>query len=95
MTTLEELDRRVSELERKQDGHATALGKIIMLLEETRLRVSALEQRMDKLEYRLVQVEDRLARVETRLGKVESEVQALRRDLPGIVTAAVREAIGK
>lgn len=37
----------------------------------------------------------RLARVETRLGKVESEVQALRRDLPGIVTAAVREAIGK
>lgn len=44
------LETRVSAVEDKLNGHSTALGKIIMIVEETRERVSKIEIRLDRLE---------------------------------------------
>src|SRR5262245_42028800 len=74
---LTRLEKRVSAIQDKQEGHNTALGKIIMLLEETRLRVSAVE-------FTLTDYASRMARIET-------EIAALRRDMPAIVSEALRE----
>lgn len=49
------------------------------------------------LERRIAAVQDqhtqRLDRIEIRLGKVETELSSFRRDLPYIVTEAVREGM--
>lgn len=81
-----DLKDRVSSLETKREHTNTALGKIIVILEETRLRVTAFETRQEN-------VEARLGKVETRLDRIEHEINGLRRDMPSIVVDAMREVL--
>ncbi len=74
-----DLKDRVSSLETKREHTNTALGKIIVILEETRLRTTASETRLDTFE--------------KRLEKVEQEIKGLRRDMPSIVADAMREVL--
>ena len=83
---LARLEKGISAIQDKQEGHNTALGKIIMLLEETRLRGSEIERAGGDQAMRL-------DRVEMRTGRIENEIIALRRDLPTIVADAVRDAL--
>lgn len=76
VAALARLDARVTGIQQKQDGHSTALVKIIEILEETRLRVSAVEVELSGL------------RDEVRA--VKADVSGLRRDLPAMLVDAVR-----
>jgi len=80
----EDLKKRIAFLESRYTDHNTALGKIIPIIEETRLRTSAIELSIDELK-------GDVAAVGSRVSRVEAQLNALRRDLPGIMTETLRE----
>jgi len=83
---IRELKRRVSELE----GSFGFLTRQVQGVHKDLLDFEAkTDQRFDRIDSRLDRMETRL---EGRIDKVETEVRGLRRDLPGIVGDAVREA---
>jgi hypothetical protein len=105
MTTLEELEKRVAALEDdRSPGLRRAVVRIGELLEETRLRVSAIEVRLEGISTSLAlltanqaqmrgSLEARISAVEVRTGSLETKIDGLRRDLPGIVADSLREAL--
>src|SRR5262245_59854044 len=104
--TLEDLDRRVSALERAQGDTTESLrwvvaklGRIQAVQDEHTLRLERLETkvdkmdtRLDKMEARLGGVESRLDGMEVRLGSVEHKLDGLIEALPGLIAEAVRSA---
>jgi chromosome segregation ATPase len=84
---IERMGRRIDKVEQslnairdKQEGHSTVLVKAVGFLEETRLRVSV--------------VETRLERVEEKLDKAIADIAGLRKDLPAMLAEAVRAGKG-
>ena len=65
------------------------------ILEQTRRNgddLAAVKTRLGRVEQRLDGFGERLDRVESRVGGVERQIVDLRKELPGIVGDAVREA---
>ena len=83
---IRDLKRRVSEIEGSFGFLTRQVGDVHRDLPAFEART---EQRFERIDGRLVQMETRL---EGRIDKVETELRGLRRDLPGIVGEAVREA---
>lgn len=82
---IRELKRRVSEIE----GSFGFLTQQIKGVHKDLLAFQArTEQKFDK-------VEQRFDKVDARLDRVEKGVRGLREDMPGIVGAAMREALGE
>jgi predicted nuclease with TOPRIM domain len=80
---IRDLKRRVSEIE----GSFGFLTEQVKSVHKDLLTFQArTEQRFDK-------VEGRFDKVEGRLDRVENEVRGLRKDMPGIVGAAMRETL--
>jgi|WetSurMetagenome_2_1015567.scaffolds.fasta_scaffold747294_1 hypothetical protein len=77
-------------LEQRCTDHNTALGKVIPLIEETRMRVSALEIAVDGVTTDLAQVKAEMRR---EFGQVKAEQASFRRDFPSLVAEALREAL--
>jgi chromosome segregation ATPase len=83
-STLEDLDRRASALERAQ-GDTTEtlrwvvakLGRIQAVQDEQTLRLERLETKFDKMDARLGNVESRLESVGTRLDSVETRLESV------------------
>lgn len=87
---IRDLKRRVSEIE-GSFGFLTEQVRGVhkdLLAFQTRT-----EQRFEKVDSRFDKVDGRFDRVEGRLDRVEKEVRGLRDDMPGIVGAAMREAL--
>jgi predicted nucleic acid-binding Zn-ribbon protein len=83
---IRELKRRVSEIE----GSFGFLTRQVKGVHKDLLAFQArTEQRFDKLEHK---TDQRFDQVDGRLDRVEKEVRGLRKDMPGIVGAAMREA---
>jgi hypothetical protein len=87
---IRDLKRRVGEIEGSFGFLTRQIGGVHKDLLAFQART---EQRLGKLEGHAVETNGRLVKVEGRLGRVETEVRTLRRDMPGIVGDAVREAI--
>ncbi len=83
LEALVRLERRLGEVERRIEGHNTVLGKALVILEETRLRVSDIE----------VKHGERLDRLESSLGQLRKEFNDFRRSFPGEVAEAMREVL--
>lgn len=86
--TLEDLDRRVTVLERAQNDNTeslkwliTKVARIQAAQDEHTLRLDRIEGRIDKIEGRLDKIEGRLDKIETRLDRLEAKVDALPRIL--------------
>jgi chromosome segregation ATPase len=98
--TLEDLDRRVSALERAQ-GDTTEtlrwvvakLGRIQAVQDEHTLRLERVEGRLEKVEGRLEKVEGRLEKVETRLDSVEQKLDALPRAIAEMIDASEKRIL--
>jgi chromosome segregation ATPase len=114
MVTLDELERRVTALEDRQDRTADEISAIKRDLRKLALlhgdmldQVEALNRRMAALELAVAanartteagfanvqaQISALDAKFEARMGRIEAEQAALRRDLPGMLVAAIRDA---
>src|SRR5262245_40283267 len=105
-TTLEDLDRRVTALDRAQ-GETTEslrwavakLGRIQAVQDEHTLRLERIETKIDeqtlrleRLETKVDRMDARLGSVESRLGSMEHKLDGLIEALPGIVAEAVQSA---
>jgi chaperonin cofactor prefoldin len=93
MTTLEELDRRVTALEKAQRETAETqhwmsgtLGRIAAVQDDH-------TKRLDRIDGRLDRIEGRLDSVEGGLRRVEKKVDDLAASLPAIVAGAMREVL--
>jgi hypothetical protein len=87
---IRDLKRRVGELEGSfgfLSGQVRDVHRALLAFEENT------SNRFDKVEGRLDRVDGCLDRVDGRLDRVEKEVRELRRDMPGIVGDAVRDAL--
>jgi hypothetical protein len=80
MEQMVELNRRVATFELTMKADLRALEE-------------KFEGRMGKFESRMDRFEGRMDRFESELGQVKAEQAALRRDLPGIVSDALREVL--
>jgi hypothetical protein len=86
---IRDLKRRVSELE----GSFGFLTEQVKGVHRDLLAFQArTEQRFEAIDKRFEGVDKRFDSVDKRFDKVETEIRGLRRDLPGIVGDAVREA---
>ncbi len=74
-----DLKDRVAKLEKSQDGLRTAFVKLVPLLEETRLRVS--------------NVENDVAEIKQDVSALRRDVAGLRKDLPNIVSNSLRDVL--
>jgi predicted nucleic acid-binding Zn-ribbon protein len=84
---IRDLKRRVGEIE----GSFGFLTEQIKAVHKDLLTFQArTEQRFDKLEQK---TDQRFDKVDGRLDQVEKEVRGLRKDMPGIVGAAMQEAL--
>jgi hypothetical protein len=72
-----DLKDRVEALEKAHDGHRTVFVKLIPIIEETRLRVT--------------HVEDDVAQIKKDLHLVRADLRTLRNDIPSMVGDALRE----
>jgi hypothetical protein len=79
MTTLEELDRRVTALERAQNDNTQSLKWVVTQLAKAQVTLDEHTLRLD--------------RVETKVDQIKSDLDGLVKDLPRIVGDAVREAL--
>jgi hypothetical protein len=87
---IRDLKRRVGEFEGSfgfLSGQVRDVHRALLAFEENTNNC------FDKVEGRLDRVDGRLDRVDGRLDRVEKEVRELRRDMPGIVGDAVRDAL--
>jgi predicted nucleic acid-binding Zn-ribbon protein len=96
MTTLEEMSDRLTALEKRAKANEDAAGKsadihsaVMEAIVELTGRIAALEL---TVKYNARATERGFLEVNTRLDRVESDIAALRRDLPGMLVAAIREA---
>ena len=89
-----ELRGRVSKLERAQNENTESLTWACGELGKITATLNAHTSQLGRIEDRMGSVENRLGSVENRLGKVEAGIDTLRRDMPGIVAAALREVMG-
>jgi chromosome segregation ATPase len=91
-TTLEDLDRRTSALERAQGETSQTLRWVVAKLGRMQAVQDEHTLRLERIEARLEHVETRLERVERKLEGVERKLDGLIEALPGIVADAVRAA---
>jgi hypothetical protein len=104
-TTLDDLEKRVAALEGARPADLRrAVTKIAEQVEETRLRVSSVEVRLEGIATALALLTASQAEMRgelradirsgaDRIGKLEAEVAGLRRDLPSIVAETMREVL--
>jgi chromosome segregation ATPase len=108
-TTLEELDKRVSALEESRPTDLRrAVTKIAEHVEETRLRMSAVERHLDDIRRHMFEataesarrhglLEAKINAVDTKIDSVRAELKSdiagLRHDLPSIVAETMREVL--
>ncbi len=94
--TLDDLERRVTALESEILGEQRLSRRLFEFISELRDDVALLRKHAmssgEFVQAELEQVKSRLGRLEDRVGGVEAQISALRRDIPGIVGDAVREA---
>jgi chromosome segregation ATPase len=97
--TLEDLDRRVTALERAQGDTTESLrwvvaklGRVQAVQDEHTLRLERVETKVDEHTLRLERLETKVDRMDARLGSVERKLDGLIEALPGIVAEAVRSA---
>jgi hypothetical protein len=88
--SLEDLDRRVTALEKAQGDTTDTLKWVVAKLGRMQAVQDEHTQRLDRIETRLGNVETRLGSVETRLGSVERKLDGLIETLPGLIADAVR-----
>lgn len=102
ITTLEELEKRVAALEGSDPTSLRrAVARIGEILEETRLRVSAVERHLDDMRRHMFEATAEAARrhglLDAKIDSVRTELKGdiagLRRDLPGIVAETMREVL--
>jgi hypothetical protein len=99
--TLAELEERVQALEGSRPGDLRTAVTTMQHLDETRLRMSAVEARLDGLSQALGQLTASQAQMRgelnTKIDAVRTElngkIDGLRRDMPGIVADALREVM--
>lgn len=100
--TLEDLERRVAALEEARPADLRrAVAKIGEHVEETRLRMSAVERQLDEIRRAMFEATAEAARrhgqLEAKIDGVRMELKAdiagLRRDLPSIVAETMREVL--
>ena len=96
-----ELRGRVSKLERAQNENTESLtwacgelGKITAIVHRHTSQLERIDDRLNGIDDRLNGIDGRLGKVEAGLTEVKGEVAGLRRDMPGIVAAALREVMG-
>jgi hypothetical protein len=103
-TQIADLTRRVAALEAEAQGQQRYNARIFGMLTELRDDVAILRshavglgQKFEALEIKAGSLEARFVSLEAKLGSLEArlsaEIGGLRRDLPGIVAAAMREAL--
>jgi len=80
------LKDRAAKLEQSQTGLRTAFVKLVPLVEETRLRVSSLENSV-------AEIKQDVATLKQDVATLKHDLSALRKDLPGIVGDALREVL--
>jgi hypothetical protein len=90
MTTLEDLDKRVTALETGRPVDLrVAVGKIGEQVEDVRLRMTRVEQRLDRLENAnkllLAGVAEMRQKNDERFDRLEAKLDGLAETLPGIV----------
>ncbi|MBO0765219.1 MAG: hypothetical protein J2P50_11615 [Hyphomicrobiaceae bacterium] len=85
MTTLEELDRRVTALERAQNDNTQSLKWVVTQLAKAQVT-------LDEHTLRLDRVETKLDGVGTDVGQIKGKLDGLIEGLPRIVAEAIREA---
>src|SRR5262245_34648084 len=90
--TLEDLDRRVSALERAQGDTTESLRWVVAKLGRIQAVQDEHTLRLDRLETKMDGMAARLDGVESRLDSVERKLDGLIEALPGIVADAVRSA---
>ena len=100
--TLEDLARRVADLEKAQVTNAQTmkwmvgtLGQIQAVVDDHTGRLDRIDGRLDRIDGRLDRVEGRLDRIDSEVGGLRQEVRSLRHDLPAIVADALRDVLGK
>jgi chromosome segregation ATPase len=94
-STLEDLDRRASALERAQGDTTetlrwvvTKLGRIQAVHDKHTLRLARLETKVDAMDARLGNVETRHRNVETRIEMVEAKLDALPRAIVELIVGS-------
>ncbi len=97
MPTLEDLERRVLSLERAQTENAATmkwmvgtLGQIQATVDDHTERLERIETRIDGLTNRIGGLETKTEGLESAAQRIEADLRGLRRDLPGIVSEALR-----
>jgi chromosome segregation ATPase len=98
--TLEELERRVSALEKAQNENtvtlkwvAGTLAQVKALADDHTERLQRIEQDVNGQSTRLDRMDTRFDKVDGRLDHIERDVKGLREEIPGLVTDAVREGL--
>ena len=89
-----ELRGRVSKLERAQNENTELLTWACGELGKITAIVHRHTSQLERIDDRLNGIDGRLGKVEAGLTEVKGEVAGLRRDMPGIVAAALREVMG-
>ncbi len=89
-----ELRGRVSKLERAQNENTESLTWACGELGKITAIVHRHTSQLERIDDRLNGIDGRLGKVEAGLTEVKGEVAGLRRDMPGIVAAALREVMG-
>jgi chromosome segregation ATPase len=87
-STLEDLDRRSSALERAQADTTETLRWVVAKLGRIQAVQDEHTLRLERLETRLEKVETRLEKVEMRLDSVEAKLDALPRAIAELVAAS-------
>ncbi len=99
VATLEELERRVIALEKAQNENtitlkwvAGTLAQVKSLGDDHTERLQRIEQTVNVHGERLQALEQTVNDQTGRLDRIEHDVKGLRRDMPGIVADALRDA---
>jgi predicted nuclease with TOPRIM domain len=98
-TTLEDLDRRATALERTQGETTETLRWVVTKLacmqavqDEHTLRLERLETKFDKLESKVDKLESKVDKLESKVDGIGHKLDGLIESLPGIVSEAIRAA---
>ena len=90
MLTMEELERRVVALEKANVTNTATMKWLSGTLGEIQATVDDHTERLVRIEEVLLTVKEDLTAVEKTVRFIQNDITSLRRDLPGIVTSAIR-----
>jgi uncharacterized protein YoxC len=93
--TREEFEARVGVLEREVEGEKMVTRHILVETRRNTDDLAAIKGRLDRVEVKLDGLSQKVGGLEHKVGSLEHKVDGLIRDLPMIVSEAVREALPK